>query len=109
MTFNSSNRETLETATAESLELAIRTGMNERCIITPCHVFDAVDEVLDRLNKQRALLSRVHDYLGELIRDNLVEDTPRASDLADDVWEAIHIRDVTWKKFHTNDKKEDSK
>lgn len=38
----------------------------------------------------REVLNRVHDYLGELIRDNLVEDTPRASDLADDVYDAIH-------------------
>lgn len=36
------------------------------------------------------VLQRVHDYLGELIRDNLVEDTPRASDLADDVWDVLH-------------------
>ena len=108
MTFDSSNRETYETAKAESLELLIRTAMGEGCI-KPCHVFDAVDEVLDRLKKQRKLLSRVHDYLGELIRDNLVEDTPRASDLADDVWEAIHIGDEKWKNVHKNDKKKDSK
>lgn len=40
--------------------------------------------------KMREVMNRVHDYLGELIRDNLVEDTPRASDLADDVYDAIH-------------------
>ena len=108
MTFDSSNRAAYETATAESLELLIRTAMGEGCI-TPSHVFDAVDEVLDRLNKQRKLLSRVHDYLGELIRDNLVEDTPRASDLADDVWDVIHKGDKAWKNVHKNDKKEDSK
>ena len=36
------------------------------------------------------VFKRVEDYLGELIRDNLVEDTPRASDLADDCWDARH-------------------
>ena len=40
--------------------------------------------------KMREVMKRVHDYLGELIRDNLVDDTPRASDLADDVYDAIH-------------------
>ena len=104
MTFDSSNRETNESATYESIELQIRTAMKEGCI-RPCHVFDLVDEVLDRLNKQRQLLSRVHDYLGELIRDNLVEDTPRASDLADDLWDAIHKGDEEWKKIHKGDSK----
>ena len=36
------------------------------------------------------VFKRVEDYLGELIRDNLVDDTPRASDLADDCWDARH-------------------
>ena len=35
-------------------------------------------------------MKKVHDYLGELIRDTLVEDTPRASDLADDVYDLLH-------------------
>lgn len=104
MTFDSSNRAAYETETAKNLEQIIRTAMGEGCI-TPSHVFDAVDEVLDKLNKQRKLLSRVHDYLGELIRDNLIEDTPRASDLADDVWDAIHKGDKVWKKIHKGDSK----
>lgn len=37
-----------------------------------------------------AVLNKVHDYLGKLVRDNLVKNTPEASDLADDVWDAIH-------------------
>lgn len=45
--------------------------------------------------KMREVMNRVHDYLGELIRDNLVEDTPRASDLADDVYDAIHPQEET--------------
>lgn len=40
--------------------------------------------------KEKGVLIKVHDYLGELIRDNLVEDTPKASDLADDVWDILH-------------------
>ena len=57
-------------------------------------------EVLDRLKKQDELLNRVHTYLGDLIKDSLVEDTPRASDLADDVWDAIHRGDSKWRELH---------
>lgn len=35
------------------------------------------------------VLHRVHDYLGEIIKEDLVEDTPTASDLADDVFEVM--------------------
>ena len=41
-------------------------------------------------DKEKGVLIKVHDYLGELIKDNLVEDTPKASDLADDVWDILH-------------------
>ena len=40
------------------------------------------------------VLAKVHDYLGELIRDGLVEDTVRASELADEVWDAYHYTDT---------------
>lgn len=40
--------------------------------------------------KMREVLEKVHGYLGKLIRDGLVEDAPEASDLADDVWDALH-------------------
>ena len=96
MTFNSSNTEMLESTTNEGLDTIVRTAMREGCI-RPSHVYDAVDEALDRIKKNEALLRRVHDYLSELIRDNLVEDTPRASDLADDVWNAVAIGTETWK------------
>ena len=102
MTFDSSNREEFENkTTTESIVSQIRLAMSQGCV-HPCHVFDLVDEALDRLNKQRKVLNRIHDYLGELIRDNLVEDTPRASDLADDVWDAIHRGDDAWNRVHKN-------
>ena len=52
-------------------------------------VFDA--------SKARKVLERVHNYLGILIRENLVKDAPflkdgeleNESDLADDVWEVL--------------------
>ena len=44
--------------------------------------------------KEKGVLIKVHGYLGELIRDNLVEDTPKASDLADDVWDILHKENV---------------
>ena len=100
MTFDSSNREMLENETTmESLTNQIRVAMGEGCI-SPCRVYDMVDEALDRLKKQEELLKRVHDYLGELIKDSLVEDTPKASDLADDVWDAIHKGDAKWREVH---------
>lgn len=45
-------------------------------------------------DKEKGVLIKVHDYLGEIIRDNLVEDTPKASDLADDVWDILHKENV---------------
>ena len=53
-------------------------------------------KVFDAL-KARKVLERVHNYLGILIRENLVKDTPflkdgeleNESDLADDVWEVL--------------------
>ena len=100
MTFDSSNREMLENETTmESLTNQIRVAMGEGCI-RPCRVYDMVDEALDRLKKQEELLKRVHDYLGELIKDSLVEDTPKTSDLADDVWDAIHKGDAKWREVH---------
>lgn len=100
MTFDSSNREMLENETTmESLTNQIRVAMGEGCI-RPCHVFDMVDEALDRLKKQDVLLVKVHDYLGKLIKESLVEDTPRASDLADDVWDSIHRGDLAWREVH---------
>lgn len=55
-------------------------------------VYDTEADAARAWNRRamREVLNRVHDYLGELIRDNLVEDAPRASDLADDVYDAIH-------------------
>lgn len=40
--------------------------------------------------KMREVLDRVHHYLGRLIRDDLVEDAPEASDMADEVWDALN-------------------
>ena len=100
MTFDSSNREMLENHTTNgSLDAEIRLAMGQGCI-RPARVYDMVDEVLYRLKKQDDLLDRVHTYLGELIKDSLVEDTPRASDLADDVWDAIHRGDSNWRELH---------
>lgn len=45
-------------------------------------------------DKEKGVLIKVHDYLGDLIKDNLVEDTPKASDLADDVWDILHKENV---------------
>lgn len=96
MTFNSSNREWLESTTNSGLAEVIRTAMEAGCL-RPAHVYDAVDEVLDRLKRNEQLLTRILDYLGVLIKDNLVEDTPHVSDLADDVWDAINIGTFAWK------------
>ena len=98
MTFHSSNSSNYETMPLSGIVEIVRNGMQQGCI-RPCHLYDAVDELIDRLEKQKELLSKVHDYLGEEIRDNIV-DAPRASDLADDVWDAIHLGDDRWQRIH---------
>jgi len=95
MTFDSSNRDRIERMSNDNINSEVRIAMGEGCI-KPCGVFDLVDETLDRMlkyaeeiRKRDEVLRRVHDYLGELIRDSLVSDTPRASDLADDVFDVM--------------------
>ena len=61
-----------------------------------CHFTPWNDEEKESLGKQDRLtmaltvLARVNLLLGEIIRDNLIEDTSIASELADDVWEVLH-------------------
>ena len=50
MTFDSSNRREFERLTTEDLIGRIRTAMESGCI-RPCHVYDLMDEALDRLQK----------------------------------------------------------
>ena len=54
----SSNKEWLESISNNDLERVIRTAMGEGCI-RPSHVFDAVDEALDRLAKIEALVKSI--------------------------------------------------
>lgn len=102
MTFDSSNRATNETATVKELETMIRTAMGEGCI-TPSHVFDAVDEVLDRLNKQQELLERSHEYMRRIVNSEYFR-SDEARGIADDLWDAIHKGDEEWKKIHLDGK-----
>lgn len=54
----SSNKEWLESISNTDLERVIRTAMGEGCI-HPSHVFDAVDEILDRLAKIETLVKSI--------------------------------------------------
>ena len=54
----SSNKEWLESISNADLERVIRTAMSQGCI-HPSHVFDAVDEALDRLAKIEALVKSI--------------------------------------------------
>lgn len=54
----SSNKETFEAMPLEQCVAMIRTAMGEGCI-RPSHVFDAVDEALDRLAKIEALVKSI--------------------------------------------------
>ena len=54
----SSNKEWLESISNNDLEKVIRTAMGEGCI-RPSHVYDAVDEALDRLAKIAALVKSI--------------------------------------------------
>lgn len=102
MTFDSSNRATNETATVKELETMIRTAMGEGCI-TPSHVFDAVDEVLDRLNKQQLILTRAHELLREMANGEFYK-SEDLRPIADALWDAIHKGDKEWKKIHLDGK-----
>ena len=99
MTFDSSNRKMLESETTDGLSTIIRTAMEQGCI-HPSHVYDAVDEALDRLKKNEELLTRILEYLVNRIKDGSVDETLKASDLADDVWDAIHKGDANWREVH---------
>ena len=48
MTFDSSNRESIERMGNAQIDSEVRIAMGEGCI-KPCHVFDLVDETLDRM------------------------------------------------------------
>lgn len=64
---------------------------NVCCHFTPWN--DEEREALknqDRLAMALTVLARVNLFLGEVIRDNLIEDTSLASELADDVWDLLH-------------------
>jgi hypothetical protein len=54
------------------------------------------EEVLERQDHLAAalgVLKSIHDFLGEVIRDGLMENIPRVGDLADDVWNVLHWGD----------------
>lgn len=95
MTYESDNREKLETSKLESLIGELRTARATGAM-HPCRLTDVVDELMCRAAKQHELLDRVHDFLGEVIRDSLMDDTPRASDLADDIWDLVNIGTERW-------------
>lgn len=72
-------------------EMRLRYG---RWLFKP--VAEGTKNVLD-LQQARAVLDRVHNFLGICIRESLIKDAPflkdgeleEASDLADDVWEVL--------------------
>ena len=100
MTFDSSNREEFENRTTnESLVEQIRIAMHEGCI-RPCHVFDLVDETLDRLLKQVEALKNAHDFLRKYINCSADFKTEDARGLADELWDVIHRGDEDWREVH---------
>ena len=54
----SSNKEWIEALSLERLNTCLRTAMEAGCI-TPSHVYDLVDETLDRLNKIADILRKI--------------------------------------------------
>jgi len=100
MTFDSSNREMLENETTmESLTNQIRVAMGEGCI-SPCRVYDMVDEALDRLKKQEEVLKKAHDFLRKYVNCTADFKASDARGIADDLWDAIHKGDKEWRKVH---------
>lgn len=100
MTFDSSNREMLENETTrEDLTLELRLAMSQGCI-SPCRVYDMVDEALDRLKKQEEVLKKAHDFLRKYA-DCIIDCRPNeARGIAADLWDAIHKGDMEWRKVH---------
>lgn len=54
MTFESSNTKMLEKMTTEQVIRTVRNAMKAGCI-SPCHVYDAVDELICRLAKKEGI------------------------------------------------------
>lgn len=54
MTFESSNTKWIEQLSDDKLVQSIRTAMKAGCI-TPAHVYDLIDEVLQRFQNSQAM------------------------------------------------------
>lgn len=54
MTFESSNTEMLAKMTTEQVIRTVRNAMKAGCI-TPCHAYDAVDELICRIAKAEGI------------------------------------------------------
>lgn len=101
MTFDSSNREELETRTTnESLVEQIRIAMSEGCIRSS-RVFDMVDEALDRLKKMEEVSVKAHDLARQCINYSSDFKPYELRGVADDLWDVIHKGDEEWNKVHS--------
>lgn len=64
----SSNKERYEAAKTSEIVDIIRMAMSQGCI-RPCHVFDAVDEIICRAEAAEAEVSKVKPALERLCRE----------------------------------------
>lgn len=55
MTFDSSNRKMLESMTTLQVIKTVRNAMKAGCI-TPCHAYDAVDELICRVSNDENIV-----------------------------------------------------
>ena len=73
----SSNKNRYEKADTSKIVDIIRTAMSQGCI-RPCHVYDAVDEIICRAENAEAELSKVRSALDRLCNevDDVIDQTP---------------------------------
>lgn len=102
MTFHSSNSASYETMPLSGIVEIVRNGMQQGCI-HPCHLYDAVDELVDRCTKQQLILTRAHELVREIVNGEYYK-SEDLRPIADALWDAIHKGDKEWKKIHLDGK-----
>lgn len=103
MTFNCRNRRWYEIAPQSTIIATVRDGMS-KCFKRPSHYYNSGDELIDRMDKQQKLLTRVYDLLRSMVNGEYYK-SEDLRPIADALLDAIHKGDKEWKKIHKGDSK----
>ena len=98
MTFNCRNRRWYEIAPQSTIIATVRDWMS-KCFKRPSHYYNSVDELIDRVDKQRELLTRVHDLLRSMVNGEYFT-SKDLRPISDELWDAIHLGDDSWQRIH---------